>query len=148
MDTREKPHAIVKILAHFERQGIEVVRQKLDAGDYMIEGQNAISVDRKQNLLEVCSNLCQDHERFIRECERAREAGTKLVVLVEHGGKVKSLEDVAQWINPRLKVSPYAVSGRRLYRMMHTTATKYGIEWAFCRKDQTGQKIVEILSRG
>lgn len=113
----------------------------------MIEGKNEISVDRKQTLLEVCSNLCQDHDRFIRECERAKEDGTHLVVLVEHGGKIKSIDDVAQWVNPRLKFSPYAVSGRRLMRMMKTTAARHGIEWQFCRKDQTGRKIIEILSR-
>lgn len=148
MDTREKPHAITKILAQFERAGVEVVRQKLNVGDYMIEGDNRISVDRKQTLVEVCSNLCQDHDRFIRECERAKQDGTHLVVLVEHGGKIKSIEDVAQWINPRLKYSPYAVSGRRLMRMMKTTAAKHSIEWQFCQKNQTGKKILEILSRG
>lgn len=148
VDTREKPRAIVKILAHFERAGLEVVRQKLNVGDYMLDPDGCISVDRKQSLIEVVSNVCQDHRRFSAECQRAREAGVELVILVEHGGKIRSLSDVPGWRNPRLAVSPYAVSGPRLYQIMRTYESRYGVRWAFCRKQDTGKKILEILSRG
>lgn len=148
VDTREKPRAIKSILAQFERAGIEVVHQKLDVGDYMLSPDGAISVDRKQNLLEVCGNLAQQHKRFSAECLRAKEAGVRLVILVEHGGRIQSLEDVYDWKNPRLDVSPYALSGPRVYAMMKSYESKYGVTWAFCRKQDTGKRILDILSRG
>ena len=148
VDTREKPHAIKKILAQFERDGVEVVRQKLNVGDYMLDPEAKISVDRKMNLGELVGNFCQQHERFRKECIRAQESGVKLVFLIEHGGKIKSIDAVEYWRNPRLSISPYAVSGPRLARMMRTYQSKYGVEWQFCQKSQTGKRIIEILSAG
>ena len=148
VDTREKPHAIQKILAHFEREGREVIRQKLDVGDYMLAPDGRISVDRKQNLLEVTANVCQQRGRFAAECIRAQNSGVQLVILVEHGGRIKTMEDVQAWRNPRLEVSPYAVSGTRLYQLMKEFESRYGIQWAFCSKVQTGKAILQILSRG
>ena len=117
-------------------------------GDYMTGHDAKISVDRKQNLGEVCNNLCQGYRRFTAECQRAKDAGIKLVVLIEHGGKIKALEDVAIWKNPRSKDSPYAVGGIRLQYIMMRVAMEYGIEWQFCEKRQTGKRIIDILSRG
>lgn len=148
VDTREKPHAIKKILAQFERDGVEVVQQKLNVGDYMLDPEAKISIDRKQNLGELVGNFCQQHERFRKECTRAQESGVKLVFLIEHGGKIKSIDAVEYWRNPRLSISPYAVSGPRLARMMRTYQSKYGVEWQFCQKSQTGKRIIEILSAG
>lgn len=146
VDTREKPHAIKKILAHFEKNDVEVVRQKLDVGDYMLDPDAKISVDRKMNLQELVGNFCQQHERFRKECIRAQESGVKLVFLIEHGGKIKDLGSVEYWRNPRLSISPYAVSGPRLARMMRTYQSKYGVEWRFCHKWNTGKRIIEILT--
>lgn len=148
VDTREKPRAIAKILAQFEAAGVDVIHQKLNVGDYMLSPDGAISVDRKQNLLEVCGNLAQQHRRFSSECLRAKEAGVRLVIIVEHGGRIQSLEDVYDWKNPRLDVSPYALSGPRVCAMMKTYEARYGVEWAFCRKQDTGKRILDILSRG
>lgn len=145
IDTREKPHAIERILAYFEKHGIEVIHQKLDEGDYMTSPDALVSIDRKISLVEVCSNLVQQHKRFTNECIRAQQKGIKLIILVEHGGAIRSIEDVKNWINPRLKESPYAVSGQRLYKMMRTYSDKYGVEWQFCDKRCTGRVICELL---
>jgi hypothetical protein len=67
------------------------------------------------------------------------------VVLVEHGNRIRKAEDVIGWRNPRLKESPYAVSGERLYKIMKAMENYYGIEWRFCNKQSTGKKILEIL---
>ena len=146
IDTREKKYEHVK--AYFQKRGIEFTREKLDVGDYMLSHDAKISVDRKQNLGELCNNLCQGYRRFDDECRRAKEAGIKLVVLIEHSSRIKSLEDVANWKNPRLEKSPYAVSGLRMQYIMMRLSMAYGVEWAFCCKQQTGKRIIEILSRG
>lgn len=148
IDTREKPHAIKKILAQFEKAGVEVIRQKLDVGDYMTDPDAKVSVDRKQTLSELVGNFCQQHKRFSAECRRAQESGVQLIFLIEHGGRIRSIEDVEKWGNPRLKISPYAMSGARLARMMQTYTARYGVQWRFCTKQVTGKRIIEILSAG
>ena len=147
VDTREKPQAIKKILAYYKKNEIEVVRQKLDVGDYMFPD-GKISVDRKQNLAEVALNLCQQRTRFKAECERAMKGGIKLVILVEHGGDIRELEDVFFWDNPRIKESPKATTGQALFRSLLTIRDRYGVRFEFCDKRHTGERIVELLSNG
>lgn len=145
IDSREKARAISHTLETFEKRGIKYLISKLPVGDYMSYDNPRLVIDRKQSLAEVCQNVCQDHARFRRELERAMEYGIKLVFLVEHGGSIKSLEDVQNWKNPRLKDHPLAMSGERLYKVMLTMQNKYGIEWQFCDKRCTGKRIIEIL---
>lgn len=144
-DTREKPRAIQKIMAEFNRQGVTVVRRKLNFADYWNPENKNVIVDRKQNLQEVAQNVIQGRARFLREVERCNRAGCHMIVLVEHGGKIHKLEDVMQWKNPRLRESPYAVSGERLFKIMSMMASYYGFEWQFCNKGHTGKKIIELL---
>lgn len=145
VDTREKPRAIVKILAEFDRQGVKVVRRALNFADYFNPDRPDVIIDRKQNLNEIAFNVVQGRARFLREVERCNRAGCRMIVLIEHSPRIRKLEDVIGWKNPRLKVSPLAVSGERLFRIMHAMGTKYGIEWQFCGKQQTGKRIIELL---
>ena len=146
VDTREKPRAIVKILAEFDRQGVAYVRRALNFADYADpEKLPGTVIDRKQNLNEIAFNVVQGRTRFLREVERCNRAGCRLVVLIEHSPRIRTLEDVIGWKNPRLKTSPLAVSGERLYRIMKAMGTRYGIEWQFCGKARTGKRIIEIL---
>lgn len=145
VDTREKPQVIRTILKTFERAGLEVVRKKLDEGDYKLDPDAPLTIDRKRDLLEVCVNLCGDKDRFQRELRRAMIKGERVVILVEHGCGIKSLEDVRKWRNPRLQTSPYALSGENLYRRMRGYAARYKISWCFCDKRSTGKEIMRIL---
>lgn len=145
VDTREKPRAIVKILAEFDRQGVKVVRRALNFADYFNPERPDVIIDRKQNLNEIAFNVVQGRARFLREVERCNRAGCRMIVLIEHSPRIRKLEDVIGWKNPRLKVSPLAVSGERLFRIMHAMGTKYGIDWQFCGKQQTGKRIIELL---
>ncbi len=144
-DTREKPQAIQKILAEFERQNVKVIRSKLWVGDYQRLDNPMLVIDRKQNLAELCNNVVQDHKRFRAELSRAQENGVKVIVLVEHSKNIRTLEDVIHWVNPRLKVSPLAVSGERLYKILSAMSKTYDVEFRFCTKEQTGATIIELL---
>ena len=146
IDSREKAHAIKKILDEFDQRGIKWFVSKLPVGDYQSLDNPRLVIDRKQNLLELCGNVCQQHKRFRAELERANEYGIKLIILCEHGGRFKSLQDVMTWKNPRLKQSPMAVSGERLYKILSAMSGKYGVQFLFCTKQETGNRIVEILS--
>lgn len=147
VDTREKHHAIEKILGEFDKQGIKHFSSKLPVGDYMNLDNARLVIDRKQNLLELCSNVCQQHTRFVNELRRAEQFEIKIIFLVEHSRNIKSLEDVKDWVNPRLKKSPLAVSGERLYKILSTLERKYGVEFQFCDKQNTGKRIIQILGR-
>ena len=147
IDTREKARAIKKVLTEFEIQGVAHISSKLYVGDYMSLDNPKLIIDRKQNLLEVASNLVQQHDRFISEIKRANQVGIKLVFLVEHGRDIKNLNDVQNWKNPRLKNSKFAVSGERLYKMISVLCTHHKVDFVFCSKDETGKKIIEILEK-
>lgn len=145
VDSREKDRAIRKILEEFDRQGVKHPVSKLMVGDYMNYDNPRLIIDRKQNLSEVCSNVCQGHERFRRELIRAQEYGIQLVILVEHGKGIKGLADVIWWRNPR---GGKSMQGDVLCKIMETQERKYGVRWEFCDKRQTGRRIIEILSGG
>lgn len=145
IDSREKARAIKLILAEFDRQGIKHYISKLWTGDYMSLDNPRVIVDRKQNLTELCANVCQDHDRFRRELIRAQENGIQLIILCENGKGVESLEDVIFWENPRKKENNMAMTGDVLYKILNTLNRKYGVRFEFCTKEETGRKIVELL---
>lgn len=158
IDTREKARAIKKIVAEFEKQGVKHFSSKLYVGDYMSLDNPRLIIDRKQNLTEVCSNVCQGHERFRSELMRAKEHGIQLIILIEHGKGIESIDDVAEWENPRLHkrvkcketgkwktVKTKAMTGKTLSKIMQTMARKYGCKWMFCEKKDTGKEIIRIL---
>lgn len=158
IDTREKQHAIKRILSEFEKHGIQSISSKLYVGDYMSLDNPWLIIDRKQNLQELCGNVCQQHERFKKELLRAIDAG---IQFVEHGKDISCLEDVYFWKNPRKHevrwrvvngkrekyvVSDKAVDGEQLYKSLCTIRDRYNVRFEFCEKKETGERIVELLS--
>ena len=156
IDSREKERAIKLIKKYFDDNNIKYISSKLFCGDYQFLSNGYRVVDRKQNLSEQCSNVCQDHDRFRRELLLAKENGIQLIILCEHGKDIKSLEDVIFWKNPRSEkrkkidgkwqtVHTNAMKGDVLYKILTTLEEKYGVRFEFCDKEETGRKIVEIL---
>jgi len=145
IDSREKARAIRKIVETFDKQGVQHFISKLHVGDYMNFDNPRLIIDRKQNLTELTSNVCQGHRRFTDELRRAQEIGVKVIVLVEHSNQIKSIDDVHKWTNPRLKSSPKAVTGEKLEKILKTMERKYNTEFLFCDKLHTGTRIIELL---
>ena len=104
-----------------------------------------LCIDRKQNLQELCGNVTQQHRRFVAEMIRANELGIKLIILCEHGSSMKVLEDVREWVNPRLRTSPNCTNGETLYKILHTMSVRHEVQFIFCTKAETGKKIIELL---
>lgn len=155
VDSREKRHIIERILNGFDRRGVQFYISKLYKGDYMNIDNPRLVVDRKQNLAEVAYNFTDARKttkgyssRFENEMAEAKKLGIKIVFLVEHGGQIRSIEDVPKWVNPRLQESPMAISGERIYRKMLAFQNYYGVEFQFCSKAQTADRIIEILQGG
>lgn len=130
--------------AYFEDNKIGVVRSKLPFGDYAPVP--PISIDTKANMDEIAANICgKAHKRFINECKAARNAGCKLIILVENTLGISDVSQVHTWINPRVIYSPTCVQGPQLQKAMETISERYGVQFLFCAPDAAGEMIVRIL---
>ena len=108
------------------------------------------------------------HGFFHRGLKRAEFGDVKLYVLVENRDGVKSIDDLFRWQNPRLKywknsdevigtykngkprykkvqMYPNATKGETLAKACLTMQLKYGVEFLFCRPEDSGEKILELL---
>ena len=140
-DTREKKNG--HVLDYFRQRDIPFEIRKLDTGDYMDADNDRLTIDRKQNLDELCGNLFSpDKSRFWREVRRAKAEHVRMIVLIEHGGRIRSLNDVPKWRGKYTKVTGY-----RLYNEMCRCHIAYGVEFWFCDKRSTGKRIAEILAQ-
>lgn len=138
-DTREKKND--HIINYFQRHEIPFEIKKLDTGDYMNTENPTVVIDRKRNLNEVATNLCsKDSSRFWRELRRSYQDKQKFIVLVEHGGSIKSLQDVANWNSKYSKIT-----GKQLQAEMYRVGIAYNVTWVFCDKRSTGRIIYERL---
>ena len=128
-----------------------------------------VAIDRKNSIDEVCGNVCsatKEHNRFRKECVRARNNGCRFIVLIEDD-TVGSLDELEKWENPRAKKYfiqkarqakgyklkyPLAkqppASGKTLAKALRTMTEKYGVEFVFCKPEDAAQRIVEILKGG
>lgn len=164
-DTGQKIGQHENISRWCEENGITLRRQKLNVGDYQLTP--PISVDTKRGMAEIYSDIVSDHERFRNECVRARDDGIHLVFLIEDE-EITNMEEAKRWKNPRIskweheygfilraqkagkmmsyKVPKPPVSSERLVGMMEAMELKYGCSFCFCHPDDTGRRIIEILT--
>ncbi len=142
-DTRQKDGKHTKKHEQIEKLGYTLQHKALSIGDYMLEGKDNISIDTKQNLDEIASNVFDESGRFMREVRKAYQNKVKLIVLIEQGGKIKSIEDVPQWNSKYSKIT-----GRGLSNRLFKIHVAYGTEFLFCDKRVTGKRIVELLEGG
>ena len=145
-DSREKKSELKRIQNQFDHLGVHYFVSKLYVGDYMSLDNPRKVIDRKKDLGELCSNVTQQHERFRAELVRAKENGIQVIILCEHGGNIRQLEDVFFGEKPRRRHSPKATSGAQLFRSLCSMRERYGVQFAFCDKRQTGREIVRLLS--
>lgn len=131
--------------AYFADHGVDLVRCKLPFGDYAPIP--PVSIDTKNSMDEIAGNICgKEHRRFINECRAAKEAGCKLIILVENTIGISDISQVHTWINPRVIYSDKCVQGPRLQKAMKTISERYGVRFMFCQPEEAGKKIKELLS--
>lgn len=146
-DTRQKAGKHDIKHNFFAEHGVELVRCKLPFGDYALVP--SISIDTKENMDEIAMNICgSEHRRFINECKAAKAAGCSLVVLVENTVGISDISQVHTWVNPRVIYSSKCVQGPRLQKAMETISARYGVHFLFCRPEDAGRIITEILEDG
>lgn len=143
-DTRNQIGKHRNIEAYCRMTGIEIIRQALLVGDYMIANQGAISVDTKQDVRELAMDIFQEHRRFRDECERAQKCGITLIVLTEEtlpGGRLDNwIPPVDRQGKPLCRFDP-----KVLRKALLTMQEKYGVKFRFCDGRSTGRILIEYL---
>lgn len=143
-DTRQKPGEHEAKHLWWKEHRTALIRNKLPFGDYALPPR--VAVDTKKDMDEICGNICsKDNTRFKNECIAARDAGCKLIFLVENRCGIRSIDDVHNWVNPRVIISPNCAQGDRLEKAMKTMSARYGCEFRFCAPEESAQIITEIL---
>ena len=145
-DQREKRGHHNLIEQYCKDHEIPLMRKRLEVGDYML-GEikcgkvvpiGKRSIDTKQDLAELSSDLYRDKTEFNKKYRKCYENGIELYVLVEQ--EIKSLTDILSWSSPHSKIS-----GKMLYDMIDRVRKSYGVKFVFCRKENVAQTIINIL---
>ena len=146
-DSRNQIGKHKNINAYLQSVGLRVIRSKLIVGDYVIANRQDTSIDTKKDMVEVSQDIFQDHKRFRKECELAKDCEIRLVVLIEDN-TVSNYEELLQWVNPQPNRSALTPNGERCYKVMKAMEYSYGVEFQFCKKKDTGKRILQILTEG
>ena len=157
MDTRQQKGKHDEKIAYWESRGLTLVTRKLDYGDYMIEGNKAVSVDTKADLCEIENNLIHDHKRLVRECDRAEADGVRLLFVIENKDGIYNLSQVEQWQNPRYwawkfkhdrgSTARECTSGAKLRKIMRTFEERHNAEFFFCPPADSGRLVLNLLGK-
>lgn len=168
--------------------GYEVVRYRLPVADYVIlndkiqdvldrkakrgipvkmmdfMGCYDVACDSKNSILELCTDLQTEHQRFKDSLILAQNNGIKLYIVVENKGTyldsrktiwnedVHSIKDLFKWKNPRAfifrrgkQLYPNCAKGAWLAKCCMTMEAKYGCKFVFCLPEDSARIITEIL---
>ena len=139
-DTREQ--ITPRSSRRLKQIGVPIERVTLSFGDYSarcdaLDLRSSVAIERKMDLSELARCYCQDRKRFIREFERAKEAGAKLYLLVENGSL-----DEAYSGHYRAKVHPASLTASMLAWL-----ARYDCQILFCKEENSGQVIHDVLFR-
>lgn len=147
-DFREKKGHHKEIELYCKQKDIVIHRMSLDVGDYMLgdfyNGKyfpiGKISIDTKQDLEELASDLHKDKLEFNKKYRKCYEQGIQLLVLVQQD--IRSISQLAKWKSKHSKIT-----GRYLLDLIDRLRISYGIKFKFCKKENVGETIVDLLSR-
>lgn len=108
------------------------------------------------------------HGFFHRGLKRAQNSQIKLIILVDNEDGITCIHDLYRWHNPRLDILvnsnqmigfgrngkpryqkvrkfPHAATGEWLAKACLTMEMKYGCKFLFCRPEEAGAKILNLL---
>lgn len=162
IDTRQQMHKKHHEIKEqwFIDNGHEVVHSKCLIGDYVCPSNGSVAVDTKQSCSELYSDLIQDHRRFHDECVNAQRYGIRLYILVENNDGFTNPDDILKWKNPQMfrywkakrkaekngdKIPKPPAGNVQLLKIMHSMHRDYGVDFLFCKTEDAGLKIVELL---
>lgn len=155
-DTREQRGKHKNIEEFMRKNGVKIIRDKVYVGDYTLPTDRRVSIDVKQDIVEIAGNICgEQHGRFREELKRAQETGTQLYVLIQqnesNGKSITCPEDLQLWEPPKFRCGKKRgeprtlVKGETLGKAMRTMETRYGVVFLFCAPNDAGRYVLELL---
>ena len=144
IDSRESNNS--KIKEYFDSIGQEYFVSKLPCGDYANPQNMKIVIELKHShndgIGELAINLCRsvNHQRFVNEVNLSKKIGVEHFIILVASKDITSLDEVHLWKNKYGKVKPFV-----LEKIMKTLKEKYNVEFVFCKPDECGKKIIELL---
>lgn len=145
-DTRQKAGRHENKHQYWDSAGVGWLRSALPFADYWPTPK--IAVDTKQDIVEITLNMCgagKEKRRFREECKKAKEAGCKLVFLIEDS-RFNVPEDLfgqSIWLH-----NGQTIPGDQVYIAMKMHEERYGCEFWFCDPEESGLVIEELLKDG
>lgn len=140
IDTREQPTAAFeKRVAYLQ----PYERETLSAGDYTAKTllpdgtwfYVPVAVERKMSLTEVAGNFCHERERFTNEFNRARDAETRLCLLIEQSSWESAYAGAY-----RSKMKPQSLIASLL-----AWFARYDAPIFMCSRPETGGKLIRDI---
>ena len=120
-------------------------RDKLDFGDYSAEVRDpdgeivslrdAVVIERKMSLDELCQCFTHDRGRFEREFQRARNVNAKVYLLIENA----TMENAYNG-RYRSKMNPASLIGS-----LFSWLARYNIVLLMCKEETSGRLIYDVL---
>ena len=144
IDSRESNNK--KIKEYFDTIGQEYFVPKLPCGDHANPQNMKIIIELKHShndgLGELVTNLCRsvNHQRFVNEINLSKKIGVEHFIILVASKDITSLDEVHLWKNKYGKVKPFV-----LEKIIKTFKEKHGVEFVFCKPDECGKKIIELL---
>ena len=142
IDTREQPtQALEKRLEYLQ----PYERETLTAGDYTAKTllpdgtwfYLPVAVERKMSLTEIAGNFCRERERFTNEFNRARDAETRLYLLIEQ----------ASWESAYAGAYRSQMKPQSLIASLLTWMARYRCPILMCKRPETGGKVIRDVLR-
>lgn len=132
---------------YWRKLGVNIVRSALPFGDYAWVP--PVVVDTKKDLYEMAANLFKGHDRFRKECIKAHNANSQLVILVENTDGVDSLESLKRWEESDehfdMRNGKVKISGEYMESIMSSMHERYGVIFEFCTPNEAGKRVIELL---
>lgn len=145
-DSRNKIGKHERKHQYWNENGISIIRSALPYGDYIKAP--SLAIDTKQDLAEIGNNICgsvSERKRFAAECIKAKEAGCKLIFLIEQ----KNVHTITELFGKHIYLhNGRLLSGDQLATAMHVMSERYGCSFMFCDPKDSARIITEILENG
>jgi hypothetical protein len=121
--------------------GVATVRTKLEYGDYALQADQTVAVERK-SLADLIGTLIGGYDRFVREIQRCQEVGGYLVVLCETDIHSALHFDEISKIRAHTKVLPQVV-----FHNIRELSQTYGdsVQFAFCEDRLHMTKVISTV---
>ena len=140
VDNREQPTKALEKRLEFLQP---YTRETLNAGDYtaktlLPDGKwfyLPVAVERKMSLTEIAGNFCRERERFTNEFNRARDAETRLYLLIEQ----------ASWESAYAGAYRSQMKPQRLVAALLTWCARYESPIFMCQRPETGGKLIRDI---